>query len=254
MSRRTLIGLGSLIVGGVLALAAIPEVAAAHGGGFHGGGFHGGGFHGGYGGFHRGFAGFNRGFGRYGGFYGYPGLFLGGLGLGYGLGGLGWYYPYSYGGNYPYYDNAGYGFTYPNYYSYAYPSYSRYYSGYYSPSEYTVQVETPQTPAPNNEAHLQLIVPDNAEVWFDGEKTSQTGTVREYVSPPLATGKTFTYDVRVRYAGANGHVVDETRPIRVQANSWWSVDFTKPAPKKPEAAPPQTPPAKPKTPPAQPQR
>jgi uncharacterized protein (TIGR03000 family) len=245
MSRRSFACLGGLLAAGVLALAATPA-AEAHGGGGHGGGghggggFHGGGFHGGfgggYGGFGRGFGGFGRGFGGF-----YP--FFGGLGLGYGLGygGLGWYRPY--------YGYGGYGYGAP--YS---SDYYDYYSGYYAPpTTTTVTVEPSEEQQSDNAAHLQLIVPDNALVWFDGDKTTQTGPMREFVSPPLTPGKSFTYDVRVKYMKPDGQVVDETRPIHVRANAWWTVDFTKPTPKMPAAAP-QTPKGKQTPPPPEPKR
>jgi uncharacterized protein (TIGR03000 family) len=241
MSRRTFASLGLLLGAGVLALAATPA-AEAHGGGghggggFHGGGFHGGGFHEGLGGFHGGLGGFHGGYGGFGrGFGGfYPGFF-GGLGLGYGLGygGLGWYRPY-YG-----YGGLGYGYGYPGY-----GDYSDYYSGYYAPPTTTTVTVEPSEEQADNAAHLQLIVPSDALVWFDGDKTTQTGPEREYVSPPLPPGKKFTYDVRVKYLKPDGQVVDETRPIHVRANDWWTVDFTRPAPKRPAGAP-QKPESKP---------
>jgi uncharacterized protein (TIGR03000 family) len=82
-----------------------------------------------------------------------------------------------------------------------------------------------------------LIVPPNAEVWFDGAKTSQTGPEREFISPVLAPGKSYTYSVRVRSTSEDGRVSDETRDIHVRANDWWSVDFTRPARRQPPRMP-----------------
>jgi uncharacterized protein (TIGR03000 family) len=79
------------------------------------------------------------------------------------------------------------------------------------------------------------MVPENAEVFFGGVKTSQTGKVREYVSPPLTPGEVSTYRISVRSTGADGRPVNDTRDIRVHANDWSSIDFTRPAP--PEARP-----------------
>ncbi len=233
MSARGIAWLG-LSLAAVLVLAATPAADAGHGGG-HGGGFHGGGFggyHGGFGGYRGGFGGYRGVYGGYRGLYGYRGYpgFWGGLGLGYGLGyGLG---GWGWGGLYrPYYGYGGYG----GYGGYASTG-NNYYSGYYSPQvNTTVTVGSTQGQEPDNAAHLQLIVPPDAQVWFDGDKTTQTGTMREYVSPALPAGKTFTYDVRVEYRAPDGRMVDETRPIHVRANDWWTVDFTRPAPKTSEA-------------------
>jgi uncharacterized protein (TIGR03000 family) len=93
--------------------------------------------------------------------------------------------------------------------------------------------------AKDDTAHLKFVLPANAEVYVEGQKTNLTGTDREFVSPPLTPGKKFVYTVRVRYTKEDGKVVDETRKVRVSAGNWWQVDFTKPAPtalKKPSAS------------------
>jgi uncharacterized protein (TIGR03000 family) len=95
------------------------------------------------------------------------------------------------------------------------------------------QVAPPTTgerPPPDEALHLQLTVPENAEVIIDGVKTTGTGTTREFVSPPLSQGSRYTYKVTVRHMDANGKTVDDVRDIRFQANDWFSIDFTRPAP------------------------
>jgi uncharacterized protein (TIGR03000 family) len=155
----------------------------------------------------------------YSGAYGYPGY-------AYGYGGYGSYAPYY--GNYPYSGNNDYGYDYPSV-----PS-------VINPSSYAVP-DVPDAGAQqpvDNAIHLQLLVPANAEVIFNGSKTSQTGTVREYVSPAMTPGKTYTYHITVRYMGANGKVVNDTRDVQVRANDWYSIDFTRPAPSAPPTMPP----------------
>ncbi len=219
--------------------------AQAHGpGGYHGpGGFHYGGYyyphHGGafYGPYRPGLYapyGYYR---PYPGYYG-PALALGGLGFGLGLG-------------------LGYGLG-------SYGVYRPYYGGTTIVNPTTVVVAPPvggtgvppvagqavppvaapgvaagnQTPPPpDNAAHLQLLVPQNAEVVFNGDATTQTGTTREFVSPPLTPGKVYDYTVLVRYTGADGKPVSDRRVIHVRANDWFSVDFTRPAPPEPLPAP-----------------
>jgi uncharacterized protein (TIGR03000 family) len=74
-------------------------------------------------------------------------------------------------------------------------------------------------------AKIELTVPVNAEVWVDGNLTGQTGNVRSFVTPPLQPGKTFSYDLRVRWTAAGGIVVDVTRPIQVRAGRQTMVGF-----------------------------
>ncbi len=221
--------------------------AGAHGpGGYHGGppgGFHYGGFYYPY----HGYAfygpyrpGLYAPYGFYRPYYGLygPAVLAGGLGfglglgLGYGLGSYGWYRPY--------------------------------YGGTTIVNPTTVVVTPPpggavggvgdpvvggaaggtggppvnQTPPPpDNAAHLQLMVPQNAEVLFNGDPTTQTGPIREFVSPPLTPGKLFDYTIVVRYPDADGRMVTDRRVIHVRANDWFRIDFTRPPPPEPLPAP-----------------
>ena len=77
-------------------------------------------------------------------------------------------------------------------------------------------------------AEVRLQVPAGAEVWFDEHKTVRNGNVREYVSPPLAPGKEYTYEVRVRWQD-RGRPMVQTRKVRVRAGARVSIDFTMPA-------------------------
>jgi uncharacterized protein (TIGR03000 family) len=214
----------------MLAFAATPALAqhghgGGHGGG-HAGGFHGsvghvghvGGFHsghvGGWSGYHGGY--YNRGFyGR--GFYGWPG---------YGIGLSGW----------PYWGSYGYSSYQPSYSSYyAQDYYPDYYpstlSGYYSPPDVTVVNPSAPTPAaPATDAALvEVRVPPDAQVWFDGNPTTQTGEVRTYASPALPRDRAFHYDIRARWTDG-GKVVDQTRSVEVRAGQRTTVDFMQPQP------------------------
>jgi uncharacterized protein (TIGR03000 family) len=127
----------------------------------------------------------------------------------------GWYgaYPYSdYGyGLTPYYgDGSPYGAT---------------------PMDYGIQASQSNVPPPPNDnlAHLLVVVPENAELWFNGTKTSQTGTEREFVSPELTPGKKYNYEIKARW-NDNGKPVEEVRTARVEANNWQVIDLTKPEP------------------------
>jgi uncharacterized protein (TIGR03000 family) len=154
---------------------------------------------------------------------------------GYGLGlGLGSYWPY-YGtgyGSYPY-----------SSYDYGDYPYAAYNSGYYNPGtdlgSYTPSTSATtdaymdssvQQPPQDNSAHLRIDVPADAKVWFNDQLTQQTGTEREFVSPPLTPGKNYSYDVVACWT-ENGKSVEVKRTLHVRANMWADVDLTKPEPK-----------------------
>lgn len=163
----------SLVLGAV-ALLGLPGLSSAqhgghgggHGGGFHHGGFHHHGFH--HGGFHH------HGF-HYGGVWWYPGYYGG-------YGASPYYYSY-----YPYYGSYDY-----NPYSYDGSSYdwpsqsydSRYYGSYGGVTSSYPDGYSPATAQPDTSAHVTVSVPADAEIWFEGSKTTSTGSVREYQSPP----------------------------------------------------------------------
>jgi len=77
----------------------------------------------------------------------------------------------------------------------------------------------------DNKAHLWLRVPKDAEIWFDGTKTKQTGELRHFFSPPLTRGKRFSYEVRLRFM-KDGKPVEETQRLVVEAGQTIRRDFT----------------------------
>jgi uncharacterized protein (TIGR03000 family) len=104
-------------------------------------------------------------------------------------------------------------------------------SGYYSPAALAEAAAfTPMEPPRRGEAiaHISLRVPAGAEVWFEGQKTRQTGAVRQFVSPPLPAGRDFVYEVRVRWE-KDGKPVEETRRFRVYANAEVNLDLERAA-------------------------
>lgn len=234
------------LAGLLLASGATWAHGGGHGGGGHGGfggGFHHGGI--GYGGYGFGYGGYGRGFGLgYGGFgLGY-GLGYGGYGLGYGLYGLGYGlgyglsygnyglgygyggYPYGYGYSvgYPYYGySSGYG-AYPYTYGLASASSNAMLNTY--SSYYPSVAQQPQAPPKDNRAHLLVILPANAELWFNGTKTTQTGSQREFYSPVLTTGKHYSYEIKATWL-KDGERMEQVRTAEVQANDWQKIDFTK---------------------------
>ena len=97
------------------------------------------------------------------------------------------------------------------------PSYS------YAPSDAGAEEQT--VPVNDNRAFIRVHVPANAEIWFEGDKTNQKGTDRTFASPALQPGRTFNYDIRARWTGADGKVVDQTQKVKVEAGRRSNVDF-----------------------------
>jgi len=174
------------------------------GGSFRGGEFRGGNFAG------RNFRGFeNRAF--VGGFYPWYGYGWGGY-AGYNYG-----YPYSYAYTPSYYDSS------PSYYNYA-PS------TYYTPDAYTTVPPVVSTsaypPSGDTQFHIQLTVPENAEVWFDDTKTAQTGSVRDYTTSNLTPGRDYSYNIRVHWKDTDGQMKEKEHKIAFHAGDNLSYDFT----------------------------
>jgi uncharacterized protein (TIGR03000 family) len=94
------------------------------------------------------------------------------------------------------------------------------YSDYYPPEEWTAATAW-------NAADVEVMVPENAALWFDGVPTRQTGAQRAFVSPPLTPGRDYTYEVHARWI-EDGRTVDRTRRIQVRANTRTDVDMTRP--------------------------
>jgi uncharacterized protein (TIGR03000 family) len=153
-------------------------------------------------------------YGGYGG-RGYGAGYYGGMGYGgYGWGGPGYGYSPIYGPGY-----AG---------SYLAPGYvssgmtvlpGNTTSFYYQPGTQLGAAVSP------NAALIDVRVPPDAQVTFDGDATTQTGPNRVFSSPPLEAGKSYHYDVKARWT-QNGRPVERTRRVDVRAGQRTTVDFT----------------------------
>jgi uncharacterized protein (TIGR03000 family) len=111
-----------------------------------------------------------------------------------------------------------------------YPAATGYYYGptysFTPPADYSYGAYSPSAPARDNTAHIRLIVPAGAKVWFGQSATQQTGAVRWFESPQLTPGKQYTYDVKVTW-NENGKEMTRTRQVDVSANSNTTVDLTR---------------------------
>jgi uncharacterized protein (TIGR03000 family) len=71
---------------------------------------------------------------------------------------------------------------------------------------------------------VRLPTPD-AEVYFEGNNTKQTGVRRTFQSPVVQVGTTYYYKIRARWKQPDGTVADEERTIGLRANATTTVEF-----------------------------
>jgi uncharacterized protein (TIGR03000 family) len=171
------------------------------------------------------------------------------VGVGVGINHAGVFFPGHFGvRGYPYYAPA-YGYRSYRPYPYSYGlGYSPFNATLYSiPSWYFVNPYAaalplylgssgpgPLPPAEMREDTTAIVtvkLPVDAELWFEGTKTKETGSVREFQSPPLTPGRRYTYDVQARWE-ENGKMVTQSQTVGVSAGSAVTVEF--PVPPKPK--------------------
>lgn len=214
MFRNVLFSWGlPVLAGAAVLLTAAPGRAQGHAGGAHVGGFHGG-----YvGGYHPSFApssssGFHP-------EYGYR---------------PGW----NHGNTYPYPPYPSYNFSYGSGGgSDAISQGQLLFPDSYVPGTETYERKNPPYPSADSiakavadrdpTAYIAMRVPANAEVWFDGAKTTSTGEYRLFRSLPLTPGRRYTYEVRARWY-ENGREVTQTQKVPVRAGGDVTIDFPAP--------------------------
>jgi uncharacterized protein (TIGR03000 family) len=117
-----------------------------------------------------------------------------------------------------------------NPYYYGYPLTT---SGYQQPFNNDVYVYPPTSyrsfyppNASSLPATIELIVPADAQVSFNGQSTAQTGTVRRFVTPPLNPDNDYTYELTVRWS-KDGQPAEESRTVSVVAGSFRRLNLTR---------------------------
>ncbi len=79
-------------------------------------------------------------------------------------------------------------------------------------------------PDANTPAVIRVRVPVNAELWFEGKKTTSTGIVRRFETPPLTPGEEYSYEIRARWKWGD-LVMTQKRTIAVHAGDRINVTF-----------------------------
>jgi uncharacterized protein (TIGR03000 family) len=67
-------------------------------------------------------------------------------------------------------------------------------------------------------------LPDEAELWFDGSKTAQSGSYRTFRTPPLPSGQAQSYSVQVRWRIKDA-VLSRSETVEVAPGGVFMVDF-----------------------------
>jgi len=78
---------------------------------------------------------------------------------------------------------------------------------------------------PSDTASVRVFVPAEAKLTFQGQDTVDTGTQREFVTPPLVAGRTYRYDIQARW-NENGREARADRRVYVHAGDRVVVDLT----------------------------
>jgi uncharacterized protein (TIGR03000 family) len=78
---------------------------------------------------------------------------------------------------------------------------------------------------PDKPASIEVKVPENAVLWFDGKKTAQTGAVRQFVTPPLTAGAVNSYEIRAIWTDSSGAEVIRTQSVTVVPDQRAVVNF-----------------------------
>lgn len=143
---------------------------------------------------------------------------------GYFLGG----YPFHYRswGYWPYYPAWGPSYTQNFFYSFPYVQESTGpFLGYYALNTYSD--EPSPLPLATNAAEVDIRVPANADLWFNGAKTRQKGSYRQFETPALQPDQNYIYEIRARWM-QDGQEVDQTQNVKVRAGDRVMVHFLNP--------------------------
>lgn len=101
--------------------------------------------------------------------------------------------------------------------TYAAPMAAPDYASYYAPQ--------PEFVVPRGAALIDLRVPANAEVWFSGDKTQQTGADRSFVTPSLDEGHNYAYRIKVAWTDAKGQRVEREKKVAVRPGARLNLQF-----------------------------
>ena len=73
--------------------------------------------------------------------------------------------------------------------------------------------------------YLTVAVPAEAKIYVNGNRTSSTGAVREFVSRGLKPGKQYKFDIRAEIESAAGTTIVENKTVAVKAGDREQLNF-----------------------------
>jgi uncharacterized protein (TIGR03000 family) len=79
-------------------------------------------------------------------------------------------------------------------------------------------------PVGENVAYVIVGVPPDADLWFEGVRTTLTGSSREFTSPPIQPDRAYTYEVHARWV-EGGREVEQTQNVMFRAGDRVTVNF-----------------------------
>ncbi len=121
----------------------------------------------------------------------------------------------------------GYG-SYPDYYYVNSPQIAiNYWKWKGPPPVVAAPVADPDAGVPAAAAVLRVRVPADAEVWVEGDATTQRGELRRFITPPLEAGRNQGYALRACWM-KGGKPVERTEDVRVHPGDRLTVDFLAP--------------------------
>ena len=74
------------------------------------------------------------------------------------------------------------------------------------------------------EARITVLVPADAEIFFNEESTTQTGSKRLFITPSINIGKDYTYEIRARWLEKEKRI-EQSRTVTVSGGATVHVDF-----------------------------
>jgi uncharacterized protein (TIGR03000 family) len=77
-----------------------------------------------------------------------------------------------------------------------------------------------------NIAHVRVLIPADAKLWFNGTETQQTGTERIFATPELTPGRSYKYEIRAQWQ-VEGKETTQTREVTFHAGDGVTVNMMK---------------------------
>jgi uncharacterized protein (TIGR03000 family) len=94
-------------------------------------------------------------------------------------------------------------------------------------SEMRQSMYPPESAMGQNSVFLSVRVRPNAEVLFDGAKTTQRGDLRRFISPPINPDRQYVYEITAKWM-EDGQTRTQTKKVDVRAGQSLMVDLTQP--------------------------